>query len=357
MKNLKKLVNTTILLIFILISFISCSTSVSVSYLKPAKYDLTKYKHLAIASMKVSDAPVFPDSFVDIRYDDVEERVYTGYEYRMPFFVAEDFTQSLYLDLYKTSYFDIVKPSITDVYLENLNYGINTLSKLRDLGVQALLVSQIDYFDYEEYPLIGDYIQIENPEYDDDPTLDRYIDSDEREVKIIQQAHVKYSYKVIDINTGEIIASNSYNKTVNNEVDFTDRLVTLPSMKSLFEEALLSGEKLIVKDLSPQYVTANITLKKDKKADSYFNDGMDAVSKGSLRVAFDNFNISWQDTKSFAAGYNSALVKEALGDRESAITIMKEVYSIYPEIDAYNQLSRMEQYKFDTNVAQSQIYN
>lgn len=357
MKKMKKLSISIVTLLLTLVVFISCSTSVSVSYLKPAKYDLTQYKNLAIASMKVVDVPPFPDSFVAVRYDSFEDRLFTGYDNRIAYTIADEFSESLYLDLYKTSFFDLVKPAVTDIYLDNLKYGVNSLNKLRNIGVQALLVSQIDYFDYQEYPIIGDYKLIENPEYASDPTKPQYIESPERDVKIMQQANVKYSYKVVDIYNGEIIASSSFSKTINNEVTYTEDLISLPSMKPLYEKALLEGQKQIVKDLSPQYITTTITLEKDKNGDVYFNTAMEAAKKGSLRVAYDNFNKSWLENRSYSSGYNSALVLEALGDRDKAIARMREVYNYYNRVNAYEQLSRMEQFKYENNVAESQINN
>lgn len=357
MNKIKKISISLISLVLTLVIFISCSTSVSVSYLKPAKYDLTQYKHLAVASMKVVDVPPFSESFVSVRYDDFEDRLFSGYDNRIAYDVAEEFSQSLYLDLYKTAFFELVKPEITDIYIDNLKYGVNSLNRLRDLGVQALLISQIDYFDYQEYPIIGDYIMIENPEYTSDPTKPQYIESDQREVTIMQQSNVKYSYKVVDIFNGNIIASGSFNKNVNNEVEYEEDLISLPSMKDLYEKALHVGEKQIVEDLSPQYITTNIKLKKDKNADSYYNLGIEAAKKGSLKVAYDNFNKSWNENNIYSSGYNSALVLEALGNRDKAIERMRKVYNYYNKVEAYEQLQRMQQYEYETNVAQSQINN
>ncbi|MGD1823076.1 MAG: hypothetical protein ACPKM0_10000 [Pleomorphochaeta sp.] len=357
MKKPKKVFFSFFSIFFTLFALISCSTSVSVSYLKPAKYDLTQYKNLAIASMEVDSVTTFSDNFIEISYDDFEDEVYTGYNSRIAYSVADEFSEALYIDLYKTSFFDLLKPEVTDLYIENLKYGINSLEKLRNMGIQALLISQIDSFDYEEYTDIGDYIMIKNPEYENDSSLAEYIESDEKEVSIIQKAYVEYSYRVVDINTGEILASNSFKKTVSNEVEYEDSLISLPSMEPLFEKALLAGEKQIVEDLSPQYVTTSIKLMKDKQGDAYFSSAMDLVSKGSLKVAYDNFNKSWMNTMSYASGYNSALVLEALGNRDEAIERMQEVYNYYSKVEAFEQLSRMRQYKSDTTEAQSQISN
>ncbi len=351
----KKKVSSFLIFITSILVLSSCATSVTVSYLQPAKYDLTQYKNLAIASMKVVDVPPFPDSFVTIQYDDFEDRVFTGYDRRIASNIAANFTYDLYSDLNKTSYFNIIKPVITDGYINNLKYGINAISKLRDLGADALLVSQIDYFDYKEYPIIGDYKLIKNPDYTTDLTQPEYIESSEREVTIVQQANVSYSYKVIDINTGSIIASSSFKKTLTNEVEYEENLISLPSMQSLYDKALTQGEKEIVSDLTPQYVTKSISLISDKSKNPFFDAGMEAAKKGSLRVAYDNFSMAWNNARLYAAGYNSALVLEALGDRQGAIDRMREVYNYYNKVDAYEQLSRMEQYKYDTNLAENQI--
>ncbi|MGD1820656.1 MAG: hypothetical protein ACPKOI_12370 [Pleomorphochaeta sp.] len=357
MKNLKKITVTLFVLISTLIMFSACSTTVTVSYLKPAKYDLTQYKNLAIASMGVETVPPFSGKMVTVRYDDFEDVLFSGYSRRIASNVAEDFTDNLYIDLYKTSYFNIIKPAITDVYIDSLKFGVNSLDKLRNLGIQALLVSQIDAFNYQEYPIVGDYKLIVNPAYATDPTQPQYIESTEREVTIMQQAIVSYSYRVVDINTGEILASNSFSQTIDNEVDYKDNLVNLPSMENLYKRALLIGEKQIVKDLSPQFISTHITLKKNKSGNPYFDAGMNAVNQGALKVAYDNFNKAWNSADMFEAGYNSALLLEALGNRDAAIARMKEVYNYYSNVDAYNQITRMEKYRYSDDVAQNQINN
>jgi len=51
------------------------------------------------------------------------------------------------------------------------------------------------------------------------------------------------------------------------------------------------------------------------------------------------------------------LVLEALGNRDKAIERMRKVYNYYNKVEAYEQLQRMQQYEYETNVAQSQINN
>ncbi|MGD6730151.1 MAG: hypothetical protein ACPKMZ_03670 [Pleomorphochaeta sp.] len=353
----KKKLSYLLLLVVSLLVLSACSTTVTVSYLQPAKYDITKYKNLAIASMEVDDIPPYSNSLITVEYDDFEEQVFSGYNRRIAYNVAETFTEELYDDLYKSSYFNIIKPSITDGYLSGLKYGVNSLNKLRDLGADAILVSQIDSIDYNEYTIIGDYKVIRNPDYYSDPTQDEYIEDDEREVTIVQQATIEFSYKIVDIDTGEIIASDSFKKTLTHDIDYNEDIVTLPSMEPIFEKAILYGESQIIEDLAPQYISTTITLKKNKSGNPYFDAGMDATKKGSLRVAYDSFDTAWTNSKLYEAGYNSALVLEALGERDLAIDRMNEVYNYFSDIDSYEQLSRMEQYKYNTNVAKDQITN
>ncbi len=354
----KKAISTTLTVLSSLVVLISCSTTVSVSYMQPAKYDLTQYKKLAVASMQVVDAQPFSDSYITIRYDNFEGTVFSGYDRRIASNISQDFTEQIYTDLYKTAYFDLIKPVITDGYINNYKYGLKSIEKLKDLGAQAILVSEIDFIDYQEYPIIGDYKMIINPEYaTDDPTEPQYIESIEREVKITQQASIKFNYKVIAIDTGEIIASQSFTKTLTNEIEYKENLISLDPMEPLFYKGLIQGEKQIVSDLTPQFISTSISLKTDKSKNAYFNAGIEAAKKSKLKVAYDNFDAAWNSSKLYAAGYNSALVLEARGEREEAIERMTEVYNNYKDTDSYDQITRMKQYKNKTNAAQTQINN
>jgi len=357
MARFKKLISNFVLLFVSLVLFSACATTVSVSYLQPAKYDLSQYKNLAVASMIVDDNPPYGNSVVTVEYDDFEETVFSGYERDDIYDAAETFTEDLYDDLYRTSYFNLIKPAITDEFINNIQYGVSAVDNLKKLGAQALLISQIDYIDYKEYPIIGNYKIKRNPEYSSDSSEDEYIETSERKVKIVQQATVKYSFKIIDLNDGSILASDSFNKTLTNDVDFDDDLISLPSMENLFERALLLGEVEIVEDISPQYISTNVKLKTDKSNNPYFDAGMEATKNSRLQVAYDNFDKAWSDSQLYAAGYNSALVQEALGERDLAIERMTEVYEMYNDSDSYQQIIRMKEYRDNTSVAQEQIEN
>ncbi len=335
----------------------SCSSTITVSYLKPAKYDLNQYKNLAIASMQVGDTPHFPETVISIKYDEVEEIVFSGYERRLPFEIAEYFTENLYSDLRKTNYFNLIQPVTTDGFINNFKYGLKSIEKLKELGADALLVSQIEYFDFNEYPIIGDYKIIRNPLYPDDPTQDEYIKSKERDVIIIQQIQIKYSYKILDIQSGDIIADSFFNKTLTKEIEYKENLTSLPQMDSLFQKAILEGEKQIIKEIAPQVVLKNIALKTDKSKNPYFDAGMEAIKSNNLKTALDNFNTAWQKQRLYAAGYNSALVLESLAKREEAIKRMEEVYNQYLDEDSNSQIERMIEYAYDSKLAKKQISN
>lgn len=355
MARLKKSISYFVLLFVSLILLSACATTVTVSYLQPAKYDLSKYQNLAIASMIVSTDPPFASSVVSVEYDDFEDTVFSGYDRSIVYDVAETFTDTLYDDLYRTSYFKLIKPAITDEYINNIQYGVKAVENLQKLGAQALLISQIDYIDYKEYPIIGNYKIERNPDYYTDSSEDEYIESTERKVKIVQQATIKYSFRIIDLNDGSILASDSFSKTVTNDVEYDDDLISLPSMETLYESALLEGEEEIIEDISPQYISTNVKLKTDKSNNPYFDAGIEATKKSRLQIAYDNFDKAWSESKLYAAGYNSAIVLEALGERDLAIERMTEVYEQYDDADSFQQISRMKEYRDNTSIAQEQI--
>lgn len=355
MKKNKSVFMIAILAITMIIT--SCATTVTVSYMKPAKFNLSEYKNLAIATTEVGNAPVFANTRIYINYDKYNNSIITGYNRLVPSDIADYYTREVYSDLSNSGLFKLIPPAQTDQYVRNLKYGITDSSKLYDMGADAIFTSDIEYLDYEEYPIYGDFIMIKNPDYTIDGTAPQYIQSDKRKVTIYQEAKMRISYTIIDLQTGYVLASDSYTNTVKNSVNYDYYYMTSLTSKWMFKDI---ADDFIVRtknDLVPHTVYSSIELMDNKPKNSLADNAMDMVKNNQLVGAQALFEQAWDQSNHLPSGYNAALLLEAMGQRTDAIYLMKEVYNSTGSGDAMEAYSRMKSFDISSSAAKKQIGN
>lgn len=335
------------------VALVSCSTSVTVSYLEPAKFNLSDYKKLAIATTEIDSMPIYPDSRIDIKYDNFYDSVFSGYDRRIPELTANYYTDRVFNSMQASNYFDLISPSITNSYLKGLKYGITSSSKLYDMGADALFISSIDSIDYREYPEYGDYILVKNPNFVIGGLEPEYINSNQRKVTIVQVAEIKMSYAILDLLNGSVLASGSYSDSISKDVDY-DKFLNLSS-QDLFETLASSFVKKTINELIPKKVYKNLSLIENDSKNIYAEQALQLVKDNQLYAASELFLRAWNESRDFASGYNASLLLEALGKRDQAMELMKNVYQLTNSPKALTQYSRMKQYQMSTDQAKTQI--
>lgn len=357
--NMKK--SSLFLLIATATIITGCTTSVTVSYLKSAQYDIAQYTNIAIASTTVgNNVPVFIDKKVDIDYDDVDTYMYSGYNRSIPDDVAEEFASDLTQKFQESGYFKVYGPTVTDPFLAALSYtGQYPLDSLAAKGIDALLVSNVKFLDKEEKIKVGDEILKKNPDYATDGG-DEYEETGERYLTVVQTATLGITYTLISTHTGTVIASESYRDS---KVDTTslglifEEETDLDDMDSLYydlEEDFVSD---ISSDLIPTLVYTNVTLMDNKPKDSLVSEAYGLANKGSLKQAYGLFYAEWNRAKHLPSGYNASLILEAMGEREEAYTLMSEVSQTYPSEKVLAEMKRMKRYLTINSNAEEQLSN
>ncbi|MCH3917031.1 MAG: hypothetical protein LKE40_06155 [Spirochaetia bacterium] len=336
----------------------SCSTSVTVSYLKGAKYDLKKYTNIAIAPTSVgSNVPVFYDRKVDIEYDDVSAYRYSGYNRMIPDEVASAFSSDIADKLIASGYFNVMKPSVTETYLFATNYGTRSFEKLASQGMDALLVSQVSFLDESERVYIGDEIWLRNPDYVSGSSGKEYISSGKRKVTIVQTATLGITYKLINVHDGSLITSDTYTDKIRHSItaDPDDDGTELPSMENLYMRLERNYVKNMLSDLVPTTVYTNVTLMDNKPKNAVASSGYDLVKRGKLQDAYDVFVAAWQKDGHIPSGYNAAIVKEAMGKRKEAISLLQEIYAKSGNSQVRAAINRMKLYENINSDAEEQL--
>ena len=242
---------------------------------------------------------------------------------------------------------------LTDQYLKGIRYGISNSSQLYDKGADAIFTSEIEYLDYNEYPVYGDYIRIRNPKYVAGGVDPEYIDSDVKSVTIIQVAKMKISYSIIDLQNGNILASNSYTKQYKHSVSLNP-YANLDA-KWMFEDIVDSFVSTTKEDLVPHTVYTSLELMDNKPSNEIASQAMKLVDKNQLLQAQLLFEQAWDQSNHLPSGYNSALLLEAMGKRSDAIYLMQDVYNKTGSTDAIREYTRMKSYETSSAIAQQQI--
>jgi hypothetical protein len=353
MKKNKSVLMIAILAITMIIT--SCATTVTVSYMKPAKFNLSEYKNLAVATTEIGNAPVFGNTRIYINYDNYNNSIITGYNRLVPSDIADYYTSEIYSDLSNSGLFKLIPPSQTDQYIRNLKYGITDSSKLYDMGADAIFTSDIEYLDYEEYPIYGDFIMVKNPDYIIGGTEAQYIQSNERKVTIYQEAQMRISYSIIDLQTGYVLASNSYTDTVKNRVNYDYYYITTLTSEWMFKDIADDFILRTKDDLIPHTVYSSIELMDNKPKNNLADSAMNMVNNNQLVAAQSLFEQAWDETNHLPSGYNAALLLEAMGQRTNAIYLMKEVYNLTGSSDAIEAYSRMKSFDTSSSAAKEQI--
>jgi hypothetical protein len=353
MKKNKSLFIVAILALTMVIT--SCATTVTVSYMKPAKFNLSEYKNLAVATTEVKNSPVFGNTRIYIDYDNYNNSILTGYSRLIPSDIADYYTDEVYTALSSSGLFKLISPAQTDQYIKNISYGVTDSSKLYDMGADAIFTSEIEYLDYNEYPVYGDYMVVKNPNYVIGGTEPQYINSDLRKVTIYQEAQMRISYSIIDLQTGYVLASNSYTDSVKNSVSYDYSYMTSLTSKWMFKDIADDFISSTKDDLIPHTVYSTIELMDNKPKNSLAGAAMDMVESNQLAGAQALFEQAWDESSHLPSGYNAALLLEAMGQRTEAIYLMQEVYNTTGSADAMKAYSRMKSYETSSIAAKKQI--
>ena len=139
-------------------------------------------------------------------------------------------------------------------------------------------------------------------------------------------------YQVVDAHTNRVI---SY-KTVPIELDSreTEDYDMVDSVYSLGRSKFEELAETILKQLQPYTVDKYLYLLSDPHKDDDMKYADEVVKAGSVEYGKDLFMDLYVKRGYMEAGYNAALLLEALGDLEGARDLMQEVFDIFKDTRA-----------------------
>lgn len=301
----------SILISTILLTLASCATSINVKMTRPAELDLNGAHTIAVLPFK-------PYAYYEMREDARGAELAIGIFFQVFDRVGPEEKRCIDLlqseiehGLLESPYIDVVSSTAV----------ANAIRTRTSNPADVYLTGEITYFDvseekhqYREKVRDGDEETGRKPEY-------RLVEEYKRHVKI------DFRYEVVDSTSNKII---SYNKVrLSNSSGYYDRIRDLPSAYSIIDGDLERSARKILKELQPYTVTKTITLMKDKTKNPEFKYADKLAKDGYLKEAYEEFKGLYDDTDMWQAGYNAAIIKEALGELSEAEKQMSALYKKY----------------------------
>lgn len=322
---MKTLLKTSIILICsILILFLaSCATTVNVRLTRPAQLDLNGAKTIAVLPFKPSN---YYREYESSR--GIEITVYTFYQ----IFDIKLPDEQLTID---SLHSQIERGLVNSKYLQLVSS--DSVEKALRKGslnpADVYLTGEVVYFkihdDYSEEKKMVKAAQGNSlAEYQ----IFHYW---KREVSF------NFRYQIVDSTTDKVIAYNEYR--CNTSSAKYDSKRSLPSAYSLLESNINVAARKILKELQPYTVTKSIQLLDCKTKDKALKERMKAADKladdNQFAEASKAFQNIYEETGNVEAGYNAAILQEAMGNLSEAETMMTALYNSQPDPRVYKGLT------------------
>ncbi|MDR3343723.1 MAG: CsgG/HfaB family protein [Treponema sp.] len=186
-------------------------------------------------------------------------------------------------------------------------------------------------------------------DYSDKNPVERTRTIYDREVKL------DFTYRLVRARDGSIISQVNKSGTAS---DHKEKLVELSTPFDLAQIIVQRILRLLGRDVAPWRITEKRTLEKettkDKELKRRMQEAEAQVKVRSYKVALKAYNKIYEDTGSFAAAYNAAIMTEVLGDLPEAIVLMRQLEDETGNPKAGTELARMEQTFADSRTLEEQ---
>lgn len=321
---MKKLSKVLIITLFSII-LSSCATRISYTTTRPAQLDLNGAKTISVLSFKPyayfnkrNDArgvEVFINSFFEI-FDRVGPEEKQALEY-LHDYIEDGLVNSPYIDVIASS---AVQNAIKQGYL---------------IPADVYLTGEVTYFSVSDKKETERIVIKHDDEDDDDPRGRRkeeyrYVDYFTRYVNF------DFRYEVVDSSTNKII---SYDKvSISRNSSRYERPRDLPDGFSLIKSDIGYSARKILKELQPYTVTLSVELLKDKTKNPEMKNADKLAKDNYIEESYKQFRRIYNETGLFEAGYNAAILQEALGNLSTAEKEMSELYNKTNDSRAYTAL-------------------
>ncbi|MDR3170304.1 MAG: CsgG/HfaB family protein [Treponema sp.] len=189
-------------------------------------------------------------------------------------------------------------------------------------------------------------------DYSGEEPVDRTRTMYDREVKL------DFTYRLVRAWDGSIISQVNKSGIASDHKEKSAELSTPFDLAQVIVERTL---RLLNRDVAPWRATERRTLaketSKDKEVKRRMKEADAQVKLGSHKIALKLYLQIYEDTGSFAAAYNAAILTEVLGNLPGAIVLMQQLEDETGNLKAGTELARMEQTLADSRTLEEQYFS
>jgi len=157
-----------------------------------------------------------------------------------------------------------------------------------------------------------------------------------------REVQLSYNYSLTRTRDGSLIGPVNKSVKTSSTSQNQMELKTADDMIQSLVKSSLSG---LNRDIAPYMATEHRSLMKETSKDKILKQRMkdaDALVKGkSYKTAQNAYLDIYEDTGSFAAGFNAALLIEVQGDREGSAALLQKLYDDTGNPKAATEISRL----------------
>ncbi len=341
------------LLIFLLL-LTSCASTVDVEYMSPSEIDMGHHRNIAIASTVPFPGLGNPSSYV--RVIDNMAYKYRGYisstyNSRLSSYVASYATDKLVETLSSSGYFNVTPPSITDKILDISYIGYSSLNEFRKRSIDAVIIPKIVSMSFDEYVYSEPYTVTD---YDRKDENGQYVKYTDYKYYLMQKAYLTYSYTIVDVASGTVIASKSFSDS-REASSLIDDLFFATEAKSYFRDMINKKQSTILKQLVPLRRHETIELMANKPKIKSLEEAYKAADNGYIQQAKELFSAEYAASGHLPSGYNAALLTASMGNIDEAIMLFEKLSQRYQSNDIAAALRDLRIIRDQNEKAQAQI--
>jgi hypothetical protein len=331
---MKKVIQIALLVSSTLILFVSCATTVPVMVTKPAEVNMSSMKRVAVLDFKITheNHELSVEDLFEHALDELFGLKVGGRALERE--MSEYTTERFILTLVRTNYFHVLNP--TDVrksMQENPSASKSPQQIGKAVDAQAILN--------------GDIYRMHSQD-EETTTTEEVADPENQTIReittttITRTAWLGLRYYVINTESGEVVATRSFESSIQNTKDAEEQYL-LPSEEEMYKDIIDSFMPLVERQLAPYTVRERRKLMKDKSKNPLMKEAARYAKGGVYDRALELYLEVWESTGNPAAGNNAAIMYEASGSIDEAIDIIEDVVDRSSDkkiIKEYNRLLR-----------------
>lgn len=312
----------------------SCTTTVSIDYLVPAEHDMADYRTVELVPVPSYNMPIHetPPRKIEDMSRIAPMLVYSGYQIFSERSLAV-FTDTVLRDkLLQLHYFTLFPTGANEV-----SAGIQPEARLQ------VTISTLD---------IDEYVFARSQQHSDSEQQFSF--------HLRQKVNITLTYMVLDNKDDSLLYSGNVTRRFDQIYDVDTNkgpVLFAPSLTPVCEELVNDAIEHIAEKLSPHVAHVRVSLQKDDSGSggALFKTALQYAKDGNYEIAYQQFFHLWEKQGHVAAGYNAALLAEAIGNKTKALEIMRQVNRTGEFHKAQRQVDRMSTYLILHMEAETQL--